>query len=94
MAAQKQKMMIPTEKAETRSVIVTTKKEVELPPFPKLGGDDKGMRMVYNNGKSRDIIAKTMLEVMIKADAKAREDGFNFRNANHVISWEAIPKEG
>ena len=77
-------------KKQPRKVVVTKKEEVTLPEPPRVEKGEIAMRMVYKTGNSRDVIAKSMTEVMIRAQNQARSDGFDFGNGEHIVSWERV----
>lgn len=83
--------MTPRKKDPTpRKVTVQKDVEVELPAAPTVKDGEIAMRMVYSDGRVRDIIAPSMPEVVDKAMAQARKDGKNFQSARDVASWERV----
>jgi hypothetical protein len=76
--------------AEEVPVTIVEEKEVALPDPPQVGAGEMAMRMVYSSGKVRDVVAGSMLECSIAAQQAAKEDGFNFRDGNHIVSWERV----
>ena len=81
---------MPKKTAAKKEVVVEKKEIVELPPPPKPEKGELVMRMIYTNGKHRDIVCENMVEAMSEAMSAAQDDGYDFTSAKQILSWERI----
>ena len=78
-----------TKTEDSQKVIIQEKREVELPGPPDVPAGKMAFRMVYKNGKFRDIIGDSRFDCTGKAKKQATADHMNFLS-NDILKFDKI----